>query len=476
MKTSSNCNHDRATAGGRERPRWPWALLLAASGCIQWPSTELEGSQPAAGERGSVEAPAIAGGARAPLASAEAAQSQSTAGSTGTWAWHAELSSERAPLIAAGLSASGGLAFVASTASVGLDGSSSSAGDAQLAAYASADGAPLWALQLGSAEADAASGVAAAGERVVLAGRTAGSLGAPQQGFGDAFVAAYSDVGEQLWIRQLGSSQPDAALGVSLDASGAVVVAGDTRGALEGVHEGADRDAFLAKLGPDGELIFTRQLGSQVGYDDVAVSVATDVGGDVVIAGHTFGGMQGGGNGSADAFVARYSGDGALLWTAQLGGGDYDTAEAVSVGATGDVYVAGQTGGFLAGGPGVVVGSRPLLAKYSQTGELLWTTELEDAEMGSASAVGIDATGEVWIAGHTSASLAGPNQGTYDTFLARFSPEGERLSVLQVGSSDADRAVGLGLDGDRLLLLSKTTRGGDAAFDGALLSGLDLPR
>ena len=464
MKTSDSRkpNPARAALGMGQLCAPCLGALLAASGCWQWPLAEQE-------DWGGAVAPSANGtdtsadGAVAQLASAETATTEPD--------FVATLGSERAPLSGAGLALSGDVAFVAGTASAGLDGSDTSS-DAVLVARASLDGAPLWTREIGTVEADTASAVARGGGLVVIAGSTAGELGGPQHGFGDAFAAAWSELGEPLWTRQLGSAAPDVARGVSIDASGAVLLTGDTRGVLDGAREGTDADAFVAKLGPDGEILYTRQLGSQPGYDDIAVGVATDRDGNVVIAGRTFGALQGDNLGSADAFVAHFSRDGALDWTAQLGGEDHDAAEAVDVDESGAVYIAGQTGAFLAGGPGVVIGGRPLLAKYSPAGALLWSVELPEAEMGSASALRIDANAEPWIAGHTTGSFAGPGQGADDAFVAHFSSDGVLLAASRPAVSESDRAAGLALDGERLLLLSRVTHSGDVPFETALLSGI----
>jgi outer membrane protein assembly factor BamB len=443
--------------------RWHW-VLLAACGCAQWPSAELDAWLPPSGDPSALAADERPSLDDAPLASVEAAQTQ-TAEAAGGSLWQVQLDS--AALVLSSLSAAPGAVFAAGTVA---SESATDASDASLSAFSSEDGTELWTRVLGSTAADAASASASGGDRVLIAGRSAGALAGPAQGFGDAFVAAYSHAGELLWTHQLGSPEPDAALAVSVDASGAVLVAGETRGMLAGARTGNDRDAFLAKLGPDGALLYTRQLGSGPGLDEIATGVATDASGDVLLAGYTFGAVSGAGNGSADAFLARYSGAGELLWAAQLGGAGYDAAEAVAVDGMGAAYVTGQIGGSLT--RGVVFGGRPFLAKYSPLGEPLWTLELEDAEMGAGSSVVVDGSDQPWIAGRTSASFAAANQGGFDSFVARFSAEGSRLSAVQPGVADSDRAAGLALDGERLLLLSRATQSGDAPFDYALLSAI----
>ncbi|MEY2935593.1 MAG: hypothetical protein RL033_6342, partial [Pseudomonadota bacterium] len=153
----------------------------------------------------------------------------------------------------------------------------SASSDAFVAQY-SAAGELLWTQVIGSSESDGASGVSA--DRygnVFVAGDTSGDLDGPARGFGDAFVTKLSAAGELSWTRQLGTSEPDAAVGVSADTRGNVVVAGHTRGPLEGgVRERNDADVWVAKYSTNGDLLWARQLGSSPGYDELAAGVSTD--------------------------------------------------------------------------------------------------------------------------------------------------------------------------------------------------------
>jgi hypothetical protein len=364
-----------------------------------------------------------------------------------------------------------GNAFLTGRTNGALDGEAQGKGDAFVAAY-SPEGRAAWTRQLGTSEVDAAASIITdGGGNVLVAGNTSGDLASEQQGFGDAFIAKYSADGVSIWTSQLGSNAPDGATGVSAAPGGAPFVVGFTRGALSAERTTTDADAFLASYSAAGELIYTRQLGSAPGYDDFAQAVSASTDGTVFVAGRTFGALAGEALGSADAFVAKYSADGALLWARQFGTEDFDAAEGVSADAGGNVYVSGQTGGFLAGGPGTVVGSHPFIAKYDSNGELLWEQQLDAATMGAATSVASDAQGSVFIAGYTSASFGGANLGAYDAFLAQFSEAGEQLWITQPGLADTDRASGVSTDGQGRALLAQTaTRSDGDRLDYTLLT------
>ena len=65
-----------------------------------------------------------------------------------------------------------------------------------------------------------------------LMGSTEGSLGGTSAGHQDAWLARFDAAGNQLWIRQFGSSSGDAACGGAPDGAGGVLVTGPTGGDL----------------------------------------------------------------------------------------------------------------------------------------------------------------------------------------------------------------------------------------------------
>ena len=213
--------------------------------------------------------------------------------------------------------------------------------DAFVAKY-TISGRLLWKRYLGrSADYDAANGVATDTDgNVLIAGNTSGSLGGHNQGSDDAFVAKYSASGDLLWTRQISSPQRDGANGVATDTYGNVLIAGQTGGSLGGDNQGLD-DAFVAKYGPSGLLVWKRQIGSP--RHDGANGIATDTDGNVLIAGQTGGSLGGHNQGSDDAFVAKYSAPGNLVWTRQIGSPQDDGATGVATDAHGNVLIAGQS-------------------------------------------------------------------------------------------------------------------------------------
>jgi hypothetical protein len=113
----------------------------------------------------------------------------------------------------------------------------------------SAAGALRWKRQLGTSGEgeDDAAGVATDGDgNIYIAGYTFGSLGGPFEGVRDAWVAKYSATGALRWKRQLGTAADDIAWGVATGGDSNVYIAGSTEGSLGGPNQGV-LDAWVAK-------------------------------------------------------------------------------------------------------------------------------------------------------------------------------------------------------------------------------------
>ena len=336
-----------------------------------------------------------------------------------------------------------------------LGGANAGGLDAFLVKYNSA-GNLLWTRQFGTTAQETGGSVKVDGSgNAYVAGRTYGSLGGANAGGEDAFLVKYDSGGGLLWKRQLGTGAGDYAVSVDLDGSGNVYIAGGTMGSLGGPNTGG-YDAFLAKYDSGGALVWKRQLGTGVG--DYGRAVAVDGSGQhVYIAGMTYGNLSGANAGSLDAFLAKYNSDGAVLWKRQLGTGDNDDTFSVAVDGLGNAYMTGYTLGSL-GGPNA--GSYDAyLAKYDGAGGLLWTRQLGTGQADDALSVALDRSGNAYIAGRTWGALGETNAGGGDSMLAKYDSAGNLHWVCQLGTADFDGAYSVDLDGSGNVFIAGYTWG-----------------
>ena len=208
--------------------------------------------------------------------------------------------------------------------------------------------APNWTVQLGSTGLDNARSLAPDGAGgVFVGGTTEAGLTMPAQGGPDAWVARYDKDGGLLWLEQVGSLGVDEVWASACDHAGGVVVAGSTTGDLGGTNAGLS-DAWIARYDGIGNLLWTRQLGSN--GNDRAQGLACGPSGELFVVGLTEGTLGSSSAGGQDAWVARYDNSGNQLWLQQIGTPALDHACAVETDGVGGLFIAGATGGDSLGG------------------------------------------------------------------------------------------------------------------------------
>ena len=146
-------------------------------------------------------------------------------------------------------------------------------------------------------------------DNIYVTGSTSGGLdGNTNSGGSDIFLVKYYDNGTKQWTKQLGTSSSDTGNEVTVDSSGNVYVTGYTQGGLDGTNAG-NSDLFVVKYNSSGTKQWTKQFGTS--ESDYATGVATDSSGNVYVAGYTGGGLDNNTSaGSWDIFVVKYNSSG----------------------------------------------------------------------------------------------------------------------------------------------------------------------
>ena len=213
-------------------------------------------------------------------------------------------------------------------------------------AHVRANGTMGWSRWLQTGSADRVAAVAVDPSGIYVAGGTEGVLpGQTGAGDSDGFLRKFDVDGTELWTRQFGTPAGDEIVAMGLDASG-LYLAGTTSGAMPGQTTAGELDAFLSKVGLDGQPFWTQQFGTAAYDDALAVAVS---GGSVFVAGSTKGALPGGASaGDTDAYVRRHDLQGKAVWTEQFGSAAHDEVLAVACDGT-SVYAVGVTGGALRG-------------------------------------------------------------------------------------------------------------------------------
>ncbi|MBN1912462.1 MAG: SBBP repeat-containing protein [Pirellulales bacterium] len=234
---------------------------------------------------------------------------------------------------------------------------------------------------------------------------------------GGAFVAKYAPNGDLLWTTQLGETIADRAVAVAVDASGNLLLGRSNSGPL----------GIFTKMSPNGDVIWhqTPDYASTSGLFSLVRDVASDAFDNVYVAGYTDAENHQWGAGM-DAFLAKHDANGNLLWMQKLHTDEHDTISCVVVGNSGNLFVSGITEGHL---EEPTQGAYDAFwAEYTPSGDLVWLDQFDAAYQEAASGIATGLSGEVYVTGYTSVQNG-------DMFLTRFNfvPEPTTLSLLLVG-------------------------------------------
>ncbi len=184
---------------------------------------------------------------------------------------------------------------------------------------------------------------------------SADPVGDEHAGSSDLYLKVFDLAGSDLWTWTFGSNHADSTLDLTVDPGGAVVLVGTTRAVLPnpvigiGNRVGGFLDAFAIGLSADGQIAWVRQFGTEDW--DVASTVSPGRDGALYVAGRTKGSFPGqAARGGYDVFVSAMDSQGQVRWSRQMGSPVDDVAYAVAVGP-GDGLFLGGSGGLVGGGP-----------------------------------------------------------------------------------------------------------------------------
>ncbi len=299
-----------------------------------------------------------------------------------------------------------------------------------------------------------------------LAGAALGAPGVSAAADADGVTLFMADAvrPQVVWAMAVGETDaaPDEVDGIAIDARGDTVITGVFR---EGLRLGGqtltsrgEGDMYVAKVDPAGQVLWVRQFGAD--GDDTALDLAGDPTGAVFANGWFDGAVDFGGvtltsAGQADHVLLALEPDGRTRWAQSFGGADGDGGQDVALDRGGILYASAVSeGAYTAGGlsfPHGGGGRDSYVLKVAQDGRVLWVLPIDGGGSDLIGAIAVDGLGHAYggfqfrgdlrIGDHVLTS-----RGDWDGAIAKFSPEGHLLGLVQVGGPGADAVRGLGAD------------------------------
>jgi hypothetical protein len=201
------------------------------------------------------------------------------------------------------------------------------------------------------------------------------------------------------------------------------------------------------------------QLGGPL--DDRTSGVVIDAEGSVYVSGGTTGALDGPGAGDFDALLVKYDAAGRRVWTRQLGTSVWDYARDVAIDrGTGDVLIVGYGAGDIDGDGMTAGGTDVFVARFTADGARVWVRQLGTPGNDEAWDLAVDADGNTVVSMWTDAAFAGATSaGGLDYAVARLARDGSLVWVRQVGTAADDQAHSVGVAPDGTAYVVGYTRG-----------------
>ncbi len=226
---------------------------------------------------------------------------------------------------------------------------------------------------------------------------------------------------------------------------------------------GGTYDATIAKFDATGAaLLWSTYYGTT--SDDYGIAVAIDLSDNIYVTGQYY-------SSGNHTFVAKFNSLGnARIWSNSYVG---DFVQAITLDANNDAYITGLTPEEL----GIATAGAyqteyaggnydAFVAKFNAAGTLVWGTYYGGEAADWSYAIRVDASNNVYIAGHTPSSIGIATNGSYqtdfaggtDAYVACFNSSGDALLwATYYGGAGGDAAYAIALDANNYVYIAGTT-------------------
>ncbi len=299
----------------------------------------------------------------------------------------------------------------------------------------------------------------------------------------------------RIWGTYYGGSLIDYNYGCSTDASGNVFICGYTQsntgtsiatiGSYQSVYAGGTNDAYLAKFTTGGTRLWATYYGGTT--LDVGSACAIDNLGNVYMSGYTdsFSGISTVGshqpslNGNVDAFLVKFTTNGARIWGTYYGGTLNNYGYFCCTDALGNVYLSGNTSSTSGTDIATVGSHQPahggstwdgFLVKFNSAGTRQWGTYYGGSGNEYGYNCATDFLNNVYFVGRTYSNtgtvIATPgshqpiHNGSQDAFLVKFNSSGVRQWGTYYGGFGDEYGYGVATDNSGNIFLSGSSDSG----------------
>jgi len=299
----------------------------------------------------------------------------------------------------------------------------------------------------------------------------------------DIFVVKYDASGNVLWAKSAVGSDYDEAFGISMDATGNVMVTGkfvsDTLffGTSTLIHAlGTTVDLFIVKYDSSGNVLWVKSSGG-TGMDS-GFRISSDANGNIYVAGTfesdtiIFGTtvLTNANAGYTDIFLVKYDAAGNALWAKSAGGSGNDYGSSISIDINGNILLTGYfRSTAISFGPAPLTNTNTSYAdlyivKYDASGNVIWSTSAGGTDNDYSQGMATDAGGNVLVTGRYSSdsisfgttTLFNSSGNHTDLFIVKYSASGNVLWAKSAGGTDHDNSNDICIDAGGNVMVTGT--------------------
>jgi len=166
----------------------------------------------------------------------------------------------------------------------------------------------------------------------------------------EAFVLKLNPEGKRIWVKSFGAEEHDECDALTIDSDGNILVTGRFSQTVAFGHVTLSTpyrlNVFTAKLNANGTVLWAKPGLFNIGQS-FASSLTTDALNNVYLAGQFSDSLMFEdsiltSNGDYDAFIAKYSSDGQLVWTKEFGGIGFDSVTDIQSSLNNSLVIGGQ--------------------------------------------------------------------------------------------------------------------------------------
>ena len=361
-----------------------------------------------------------------------------------------------------------------------------------------ASGNFIWAKKIGGPSSDVSESIAIDSEgNILITGSFYSTIDSnpgaetsniSSSGGKDIFIVKLDSSGSFLWSKKMGDTADDVSYSITTDRLGNIYTTGSFYGSVDfdpgdgnATLRAADQnDVFVSKLDSSGNFVWAKNFGGSA--SDEGRSIAVDGSGNVVTTGYFVGTADfdpGAGTlslsskGFTNIFISKLDPSGNFLWAKSFGsaGNNFDSAEAITIDANGNIFSTGKFFSTVDFDPGsgetnlTSSGSSDVyISKLDTSGNFLWVKSLGGSSGDYANDITLDSSGNIYTTGFfagtpdfdpgMASSFNLTSSGSFDVFISKLDPSGNYLWARKIGGAGWDLASSITTDSNDNVLVA----------------------